>query len=243
MKSKSLQRKNEKDILLRMAQSLQNGIKAQQKGMTDVGPYAKQYNILRERIVNILGKDSETFTPELSENLVKYGWSGNSATRVRYFDEITVAINQMVSFLEMNVRDSLRILTNLEDFVYNNLRKSMIEKPTEEKDVCDIIDVMLTCRGYVFKREKILIPYSSKSFKPDFTFDDLSACLEVKLCKTGEKEKELVDEINADIPAYTTKFENVTFLVYDLGVIRDIESFRKDIEMNNPRIKVIIVKH
>ena len=67
--------------------------------------------------------------------------------------------------------------------------------------------------------------------------------MEVKFCKTDKKEKELVDEINADIPAYNTKYKNLSFLVYDMGIIRDSDLFVRDIEKNNPRIKVLIIKH
>lgn len=67
--------------------------------------------------------------------------------------------------------------------------------------------------------------------------------MEVKFCNTDKKERELVDDINADIPAYSTKYKNLTFLVYDMGIIRDIDLFVEDIERNNPRIKVLIIKH
>jgi len=244
MRSKShLQKENEKEVLFRMVQALQSEIKTQTKGFTDVRPYANRYNFLREKVVNLLGEDSEAFIPELSENLIKYGGSARTTTKMNFFDEITVAINQLVTFLETTVKDSLRILTSLEEFLYNNLRKSIKRKPTEEREVQDIIEVMLISKGYVFKREKPRIAYSNKDYIPDFTFEDLSAVLEIKLCKTDKKAKEIIDGINADIPAYTTKFNNITFLVYDLGIIRDTDSFRKDIEKNNPRIKVLIVKH
>lgn len=66
-----------------MAQSLLKEIKAQQKGMTDVRPYAIRYNFLREKITKLFGKTSETFLPELSENLTKFGWTGDVYTRMR----------------------------------------------------------------------------------------------------------------------------------------------------------------
>lgn len=156
---------------------------------------------------------------------------------------MTVAISHLVSFLESSLEDSFRILTSLEKYMFSNLRKSVIKKPKEEKDVQDVIEIMLKSKRYVFERERTRIHYSNKDYIPDFTFEDLDAVLEVKLCQTDKKEKDIIDEINADIPAYTTKYCNVTFLVYDLGIIRDIDSFREDIEKNNPRIKVLIVKH
>jgi len=237
------QRDNEKEILLRMIQALQSEIKTQAKMFTDVTPYANRYNFLRERVVNLLGEDSEAFIPELRETLVKHARTASPIDRGNFYDEIAVAISQMVTYLEINVGDSFRRLTTLEEFLYSNLRKCMIKKPEEEKDVQDIIETMLISRGYVFDRERVKIRYSNKNYVPDFTFEDLNAVLEVKLCKTDKKEKDIIDEINADIPAYTTKFSNVTFLVYDLEVIRDADSFREDIEKNNPRIKVLIIKH
>ena len=244
MKSKlHLQRDNEKELLLRMAQSLQREIKTQTKGFTDVRPYANRYNFLREKVVKLLGKDSEAFIRELSENLIKYGGTARTQTRMNFYDEITVAISQMVTFLENNVGDSFRRLTSLEEFLYANLRKCMGKKPKKEKDVQDVIQIMLTSRGYVFKREKPRIPYSNKEYIPDFSFEDLDAVLEIKLCKTDKGEKEIINEINSKIPAYKTKFSNITFLVYDLGIIQNTDSFRKDIERNDPRIKVLIRKH
>jgi len=244
MKNKSYpQKDNEKEFLFRMAQSLLNEIKAQPKGLTDVRPYANRYNLLRGKIIKLLGKGSETFLPELSENLIKYGGSARTDAKINFFDEITVAISQMVTFLETSARDTFRRLTSLEEFLYSNLRKCMRSKPEKEKDVQDVIEIMLTSKDYVFKREKTEIHYSNKDYKSDFAFEDLNAVLEVKLCKTDRKEKDIIDEINADIPPYTTKYSNVTFLVYDLGIIRDVNSFRKDIEKNNPRIKVLIIKH
>ena len=52
-----------------------------------------------------------------------------------------------------------------------------------------------------------------------------------------------IDEINADIPAYKTRYKNLLFVVYDMGCIRDISSFVGDIESNNKNVSVIVVKH
>ena len=52
------------EILLRLAQSLLNVIKSQQKGATDIGPYVKRYNFLRQETITLLGDDSQNFLPE-----------------------------------------------------------------------------------------------------------------------------------------------------------------------------------
>jgi len=212
------------------------------KAGTDIRPYAKQYNLIRERIMDFQIKDSDKLIPVLPDYLVKQGLTHNLLRNASLFDELSVAISQMVVFLDVIQKNSLRILTELEEFLFKNLRKSMLQRPEDEKDVQDTIEVMLISKGYIYQREKVRICYSSKDFVPDFTFDDLNSVLEVKFCKTDKKEKELVDEINADIPAYATKYKNLTFLVYDMGIIRDGETFTSDIEKNNPRIKVLIIK-
>jgi len=238
---------NEKEIIFRMAQSLMNEIKSQMasglKAGTDVRPYAKRYNLLRERIISFQIRDSDKLVPELPEYLVNSGLSNDLLRNASLFDEILVASTQMVGFLDVIQKNSFRILTELEEFLFRNLRKSMTTRPMGEKEVQDTIQIMLISKGYVFEREKVEISYSSKNFRPDFTFEDLNAVLEVKLCSSDKKEKDLVDEINADIPAYSTKYNNVTFLVYDLSIIRDSDLFVEDIERNNPRIKVLIIKH
>ena len=50
-----------------------------------------------------------------------------------------------------------------------------------------------------------------------------------------------MDEINADIAAYSKAYRSLLFLVYDLGFIRDEIEFRKDLERTT-NVSVIIVK-
>ena len=51
----------------------------------------------------------------------------------------------------------------------------------------------------------------------------------------------MIDEINGDIPAYQTRYENVIFAIYDLGFIRDVAEFKGSIERNT-NVYVVIVK-
>lgn len=122
------------------------------------------------------------------------------------------------------------------------LRKSFKNPPSCEKDVQDNLDTIFTSLGYRFEREKVQFSYSSKSYKPDFTFPEIGAVVEVKLCKTQNKEKEVIAEINDDIVAYRTQYPILLFVVYDLGFIRDQDGFKNDI-IANPNVIVEIVKH
>lgn len=52
----------------------------------------------------------------------------------------------------------------------------------------------------------------------------------------------MVDEINADIAAYSKGYRSLFFVVYDLGYIRDEIEFRHDLETAG-NVSIIVVKH
>ena len=110
-----------------------------------------------------------------------------------------------------------------------------------EREVENVLETILRAKSLDYRREKVSIEYSSKSFVPDFTFDSLDLALETKLCKSAAKEKALIDEINADILAYKTCYNRIVFVIYDLGCIRDEGRFRSGIE-GNPGVYVLIIK-
>ncbi len=93
-----------------------------------------------------------------------------------------------------------------------------------------------------FDREAESIVYSTKTYRPDFTFRPIDLAVDFKLCSHGSREKEIIAEINDDILAYRTKYGNMFFAVYDLGFIRDIERFSATFEANDGVI-VRVVKH
>jgi hypothetical protein len=128
------------------------------------------------------------------------------------------------------------------DLAQNKLRKTMRTMPKEEKEVQDKFEDALISVDFKYLRNQETITYSSKSYKPDFTFPGIDTALEIKLCNRIGREKEIIDEINADIPAYKTKYPNIIFLVYDLGHIRDIDKFKSDIESQD-RVIVLVIKH
>jgi hypothetical protein len=138
--------------------------------------------------------------------------------------------------------ESSEILT-LVDLAENRLRKTVRGVPHKEKDVQDKFEDLLVGRGDIeYLREQERIAYSSKGYQPDFTFPKVRAALEVKLCDKPGKDKQIISEINDDIQGYKTKYPNLLFVVYDTGVIRDVDMFKDDIEAEDGVI-VIVVKH
>ena len=97
-------------------------------------------------------------------------------------------------------------------------------------------------KGIDYDRESGKFEFSGKEYIPDFILLKMNLCIEVKLLREGKKSR-IIDEINADITAYSTKYERLMFVVFDLGDIRDEDEFRRDIENAGTDIKVIIVKY
>jgi len=129
------------------------------------------------------------------------------------------------------------------DDIRNNLRRLVREQPKSEKEIQDHLEDLLALKNHTFEREQVSIPYSTKSYIPDFTSDRLSIAIDVKLCNSPADEKNIIDEINADIPAYKQRYQYLLFVVYDIAVIRKLKEYISDIEKNNPDVIVIVIKH
>jgi len=122
------------------------------------------------------------------------------------------------------------------------LRKAIRAKPESEKEVQDAFETLLVGADVPYSREAENIEYSSKTYRPDFTIPKSDLAIDVKLCYKGEREKEIIAEINDDILAYQTKYGNLLFIIYDLGFIRDIDRFKDNFEEMEGVI-VRVVKH
>lgn len=134
--------------------------------------------------------------------------------------------------------DTLKIITGIQ----RSLRKLFRTKPTSEKEVQDKLEDLFNAQQLNFKREQEHIPYSSKTYIPDFTFDDIGCVVEGKFCNSEGREKELIGEINDDIQAYSTRYKNLIFVIYDAGgFMRDEEKFKQNIESKS--VVIEIIKH
>jgi len=122
----------------------------------------------------------------------------------------------------------------------NKLRRIIRTIPQKEKELQDKYEDLLIAADIEYNREFPHIEYSTKQYIPDFSFSKINLAVEIKLCKNNEKA--LIEQINDDILAYKTKFNNLIFVVYDLGQIRDIEIFKKSFEANDDVI-IQIIKH
>ena len=206
--------------------------------------FIKRYNNLVQEVVNEL---------RVSLPLDLYDYEkipGSMDTTIiqqkELFDSVASQILILRSYLENALGYKNDQIDNIKNFLKANLRKAIFNLPKNEIEIQNTIEMLLIGRGLSksidYDRERGRAQVSIKEFIPDFIFHKLDLALEVKLCKDKGKSKRLVDEINADIKAYSKKFPNLLFLVYDLGIIRDEDEFKKDLD-NKENISVIIIKH
>lgn len=128
--------------------------------------------------------------------------------------------------------------------IETKLRKLIRNIPEHENEVNDAIENLFIGSGFDGKylREKIRIVYSTKTYVPDFVLEYLNLVIEGKYCKVDRREKEIIAEINDYMTAFKTKYENIIFVVYDNGVIRDVDQFKDDLEIEE-NVVVLVIKH
>jgi hypothetical protein len=156
------------------------------------------------------------------------------------FDLAYSNVALLKSLLEGEIGYAEDEIRNLMDFIQANLRRAVFAVPDKEVDVKNAIEALIVGRGMAkgieYDRETGRVKTSGKESIPDFIFPHLKLCLEVKLSKSADKLRAIVDEINADIRAYSTQYERQLYIIYDVGTIRDEEEFKRDLEAAPGRV-------
>jgi REase_DpnII-MboI len=138
--------------------------------------------------------------------------------------------------------DNDEMISKVTDLAERRLRKVIRDAPTSERQVQDAFENLLIGAGIPHSREAKRIEFSSKTYIPDFTVETVDLAIEIKLCNRKEREKEIIAEINDDVAAYTTEYDNLLFVIYDTGFIRDVDRFTGHIE-DTEGVVVRVVKH
>lgn len=206
--------------------------------------FARKYNDL----VTLIGKQMP-LPPVLDLcDLDKIG--GNADTLPFQRKEVFDVVYANLSLLKGILEDEAGIVEDrteaIKDFFQARLRSAVLHPPQKEEDVQDAVETLLIGRGLQkgvdYDREIGRVKVSAKEVIPDFILPKLSLAIEVKLVKTASRVGEVIDEINADIAAYSKRYRSLLFIVYDLGHIRDEVEFKHDLEAPG-NASVIIVKH
>ena len=170
--------------------------------------------------------------------------------QLELFQSALTSLRVLIAALEYNVDYSDNEFNNLLNKIESKLRNLMIDTPKKEKDVQDNVERLCVSigmnKGIDYDRETGKLNFSGREYIPDFIVPKFNCCIEIKLIKEKCHIKKMIEEINADITAYSKEYEKLLFVVYDLGCIRDVEEFKRDIELakeKNKEIKVIVIKH
>lgn len=162
------------------------------------------------------------------------------------FQSVLVSIRLLISTLEENYDYVADELNSLENFISSKFRLMFNNIPNDEREIQDNLERLFIGngmnKGVDYDRETGKFNFSSREYIPDFIIPNLNCCLEVKFLKDKSKKSKIIEEINADITAYSKEYSELLFLVYDLGVINDVTEFKRDIESSG-NVKVIVIKH
>jgi hypothetical protein len=164
-----------------------------------------------------------------------------------FFEGVYAYLRILISFIEYSIDLKGDEIRNLCDFFQANLRRAVFVEPQKEKEIQDVVEQLLIGKGFAkgvdYDRETGRIKVSIKEVVPDFILPRFSMAIEIKLSKDKSKSKAIIDEINADIRAYSKKYASALFIIYDLGSIQDEAAFKQGLETVDGNIRVIIVKH
>lgn len=206
--------------------------------------YARKYNQLIDAISRIM--QIETIVDLFDMEKLPTIGDTVPAQQKAYFESVHANVSILKAYLESKLDIKADEISNLTNFLQVNLRKAIFRVPEKEVDVQDAIEQLLIGRGLTkgidYDRETGRVKVSIKEVIPDFIFPRLGLALEVKLSKDKNKSRVIVDEINADIRAYSKKYSSLLFVVYDLGTIRDEVEFKQDLETTNG-VALIVIKH
>jgi hypothetical protein len=206
--------------------------------------FMRKYNLLAKEAAPSLHNISAL--DEFKIDLVKDSGSLPWPVQKERFDHVSINVAILRSLLESAIGFAEDETQNLKDFIQANLRKAIFTLPEKETEIQNGIESLLIGRrmvkGIDYDRETGRVKTSGKESIPDFIFPKLKLCLEVKLSKSRDNFRTIVDEINADVRCYGTVYERQLYVVYDLASIRDEAEFKKDIA-SAVGVSVVIVKH
>ena len=203
--------------------------------------YVNEYNRLVPIAWQLFGEEAQQLFPQMDLGKQMNPADTIGAMWKTHAEFAAARLSQLAAYLKTKQGTKKREGDDIATLLEENLRPAMFKDPDNEREVQDVVETIFRVRSLDFRREMDTVPYSTKRYIPDFTFDSLGLAVEVKLCKRADREKEIIDEINADILGYQGSYESMLFVIYDLGFIRDVALFKSSIELQ-PGVRVLVIK-
>lgn len=203
--------------------------------------YIQEYNRLVPMVWELFGEEAQRLFPEMDLGEQMNPAATRGVVWKTNAEFAAARLSALAAYLKSKQGTRKQEGDDIATLLEGNLRPAIFTDPDDEKAVQNVIEMIFRVRSLDFRREQQSVPYSAKRYIPDFTFDSLGLAVEVKFCNRAEREKKLIDEINADILGYQGTYKSILFVIYDLGFIRDVALFRSDIELQ-PGVRVLVVK-
>lgn len=206
--------------------------------------FARSYNEIAKHAEPLLAQTRLMWT--VDENKLRSPNDMIEPDQRALFDTIYMQVLNLLGQLEGVTADKIGELNHLHEAIRANFRGLFFDIPSSEKAVQDNFERFLLARGFKkpanFDRETGRVKVAGKEFVPDFILGPLNCAVEIKLLAERASIKAVIEELNADIAAYSTKYEAVIALIYDLGQIRDVDEFESGLKLVG-YTRVVIVKH
>jgi hypothetical protein len=91
-----------------------------------------------------------------------------------YAELAAVRLNSLASYLQSKLGIKQQEHEQIIDLINANLRASIYHDPRNEREVQDVLETIFRARTLDFRREQDTVPYSTKRYIPDFTFNRIS---------------------------------------------------------------------
>ncbi len=216
---------------------IQSDLEKQKRSIEELNKESKKIQDSLNQI-NEQKKDIQREIDKLSAEMNSLNQEHKRLTNILY-NLIPKRIPETVSINDEVKEKKFRALSNE---IRKKLRKCIHSNQLiDEKYIQDGLASLLSVLEIPFNRENVGIPHATVMRKPDFTLRDFPIAIEVKLLHKKERLSKIIDEIGADKEAYKKTYDRLLFIIYDHGVIQDIDGVTKDLE--DSTTLVIIVKH
>ena len=141
---------------------------------------------------------------------------------------------------EQSLSGAVRVLNS-----FRECCQYLTSPPANERDVQDIIWIMLRSHFDRLDREETFPKFGAKSYRPDFGIPELYTLIEVKFIGLKSDIASIQDEIMADIPPYLsnqTRYHSLIIFVYDAAhKLRDPRRFIEDLRTIDGIVDILVI--
>ena len=207
-----------------------------------------------EEVINRFGGVSKVEVPQgrgivIYNNFVEAGYlSGRTMHTHQGYTQLLKVIGKIKQLAEdPDIPQHEVSITNLIQTVrrFRECCQYIKNPPQNEKEVQDILWIMLRSQFERVEREETLPKFGTKAYRPDFGIPDLGVLIEVKFIGEKTRAPSIQEEILADIPGYlneATRYQSVIELIYDYSQqLRDSKPFVDALRNMDGIVEVIVI--